>query len=327
MISSSSQGFHEIIKKKLRTNYNTEVPTSSQTIDDPADAETDDSSADKNLIQIRSASYNHQGQREYNEDRIVNLDLKKEYPKEFGSYSRAILVCVFDGHAGSKTVDYLKDHFVEEFVSGFYKCITKDANKKSFKKAIQDTFKDLDEKILWKNYDDGSTCLCAFILNNTLYIINTGDSIAVLCSQGDEGQKYKILQLNNEHKPEDPAEAQRIEESGGVIKKGRVHAKSTRHHCNFTRSFGDPDLKDVGVTCIPEVRKLNLTDDDKFLLVGSDGVWQPTTFEENCAFVLNRLQEYEGNKGDNQNYGEDIGLRSICKDFLQFLLQKMLMIT
>lgn len=40
-----------------------------------------------------------------------------------------------------------------------------------------------------------------------------------------------------------------------------------------TRAFGDFSLKKTGVTCDPDVRRISLTLEHKYLIVASDGLW------------------------------------------------------
>jgi len=42
----------------------------------------------------------------------------------------------------------------------------------------------------------------------------------------------------------------------------------------MTRSIGDGIAKDIGVTAEPEIKSYFITDEDKFLLVASDGIWE-----------------------------------------------------
>ena len=42
----------------------------------------------------------------------------------------------------------------------------------------------------------------------------------------------------------------------------------------MSRSFGDRIATFAGVNAIPEVKRLELTPNDKFIIVGSDGIWE-----------------------------------------------------
>jgi len=48
----------------------------------------------------------------------------------------------------------------------------------------------------------------------------------------------------------------------------------------MTRSFGDKIAASVGVICEPEILEFNLSSDDKFIVLASDGIWEFITSEE-----------------------------------------------
>ena len=58
----------------------------------------------------------------------------------------------------------------------------------------------------------GSTLCAALIEEENLWVINVGDSRAVMYSDGSD------LLLTKDHKPNDPAERKRIEDAGGEVK-------------------------------------------------------------------------------------------------------------
>ena len=53
----------------------------------------------------------------------------------------------------------------------------------------------------------------------------------------------------------------------------------------MSRSFGDKVAAFAGVTAVPEVEKVELSAEDKFLIVASDGVWEYITDEEAVRLV------------------------------------------
>lgn len=48
----------------------------------------------------------------------------------------------------------------------------------------------------------------------------------------------------------------------------------------FTRSFGDSIAEELGVCAEPEIFKYEMSSDDKFMIVASDGVWEFITNKE-----------------------------------------------
>jgi serine/threonine protein phosphatase PrpC len=52
---------------------------------------------------------------------------------------------------------------------------------------------------------------------------------------------------------------------------------------NLIVSFGDTDYKKLLIS-EPEISKYDLTREDKFIILGSDSVWDVMTIEEACEF-------------------------------------------
>ena len=64
----------------------------------------------------------------------------------------------------------------------------------------------------------------------------------------------------------------------------------------MSRSLGDGVAASVGVICTPEILEFNLTSDDKFLVLGSDGVFEFLSNEEVVKMVIPywKLGDIEG---------------------------------
>ncbi len=52
-----------------------------------------------------------------------------------------------------------------------------------------------------------------------------------------------------------------------------------------SRSIGDGRFKHCGVTCIPDVKKCQLTPKDKYILLSCDGLWNGFTSETAMEFI------------------------------------------
>ncbi|VDB96493.1 unnamed protein product [Peniophora sp. CBMAI 1063] len=98
-------------------------------------------------------------------------------------------------------------------------------------------------------------------LKRTLYVANAGDARGVLCRRG------RALRLTYDHKGTDKQEAKRIMDSGGFVMSGRVNGVLA-----VTRSLGDSSMKEF-VVGAPYTTETELTDDDEFLILACDGIW------------------------------------------------------
>ncbi|KAI5962198.1 MgPP2CL-1 [Candida pseudojiufengensis] len=106
-----------------------------------------------------------------------------------------------------------------------------------------------------------------------LYTSNVGDSRIILCRKG------KPYRLSYDHKASDSNEINRIEKSGGLILKNRVNGVLA-----VTRSLGDTYMKDL-VLGKPFTTSTKIDEDDEFLIIACDGVWDVLSDAKACKFV------------------------------------------
>ncbi|WOL08630.1 putative protein phosphatase 2C 60 [Canna indica] len=133
----------------------------------------------------------------------------------------------------------------------------------------------------------GSTACVAVIRNNQLIVANAGDSRCVLSRRG------QAISLSRDHKPDLAEEKERILKAGGIIYAGRVNGS-----LNLARAIGDVEFKQNKflsaekqiVTCNPDITDVELTDDDDFLILACDGIWDCMSNEELVDFVNEQLR-------------------------------------
>ncbi|KIY63611.1 protein serine/threonine phosphatase 2C [Cylindrobasidium torrendii FP15055 ss-10] len=98
-----------------------------------------------------------------------------------------------------------------------------------------------------------------------LYSANVGDARGVLCRGG------KAIRLTYDHKGSDKQEAKRITDAGGFVMSGRVNGVLA-----VTRSLGDSSMKEF-VVGAPYTTETELCDEDEFLILACDGLWDVST--------------------------------------------------
>jgi protein phosphatase PTC1 len=98
-----------------------------------------------------------------------------------------------------------------------------------------------------------------------LYSANAGDARGVLCRSG------KAVRLTYDHKGSDKQEAKRITDAGGFVMSGRVNGVLA-----VTRSLGDSSMKEF-VVGAPYTTETELCDEDEFLILACDGLWDVTS--------------------------------------------------
>ncbi|KAL8123111.1 putative protein phosphatase 2C 60 [Apium graveolens] len=133
----------------------------------------------------------------------------------------------------------------------------------------------------------GSTACAAIIRNNLLVVANAGDSRCVISRKG---QAYN---LSKDHKPDLEIEKERIYKAGGYIQCGRVNGT-----LNLSRAIGDMELKrdksrpaeEQILTANPDIRTVDLDDDDDFLVLACDGIWDCMSSQQLVDFVREQLE-------------------------------------
>lgn len=106
-----------------------------------------------------------------------------------------------------------------------------------------------------------------------LYTANVGDLRIVLC------RGSKLYRLTYDHKASDDKEIERIRDAGGLVVKNRVNGVLA-----ITRSLGDSYVKNL-VTGSPFTTATEITDEDEFLILACDGVWDVISDDAACKFV------------------------------------------
>lgn len=127
------------------------------------------------------------------------------------------------------------------------------------------------------------------------FISNLGDSRAVLCRITPK--ERQAIELSRDHKPTRPDEKERILKSGGKVERlihdgvpvgpYRVWLDEEGPGIAMTRTLGDLQAKKIGLISEPEVECLDLNPlQDKFIVIGSDGLWDVMPSAEVVGFVL-----------------------------------------
>ncbi|KAF7315742.1 PPM-type phosphatase domain-containing protein [Mycena indigotica] len=108
-----------------------------------------------------------------------------------------------------------------------------------------------------------------------LYCANAGDARGVLCRGGI------AVRLTYDHKGSDKQEAKRIIDAGGFVMSGRVNGVLA-----VTRSLGDSSMKDF-VVGAPYTTETELCDEDDFLILACDGLWDVTSDQAAVDLIHN----------------------------------------
>ncbi|XP_075385535.1 integrin-linked kinase-associated serine/threonine phosphatase 2C [Tenrec ecaudatus] len=248
-------------------------------------------SASAMILGLKGYVAERKGEREEMQDAHVILNDITEECRPPALIARVSYFAVFDGHGGIRASKFAAQNLHQNLIRKFPKGDVVSVEK-TVKRCLLDTFKHTDEEFLrqassqkpaWK---DGSTATCVLAVDNTLYIANLGDSRAILCRYNEESRKHAALSLSKEHNPTQYEERMRIQKAGGNVRDGRVLGV-----LEVSRSIGDGQYKRCGVTSVPDIRRCQLTLNDRFILLACDGLFKVFTPEEAVNFIMSCLED------------------------------------
>jgi len=135
-----------------------------------------------------------------------------------------------------------------------------------------------------------TACVCC-VTEDQFIVANAGDSRAVLCRGG------RAVALSQDHKPNDPREKQRIEAAGGYVEHTAPGQHRVNGNLNLSRALGDLEYKKDGtrkpeeqiICSTPDVEFFKRTEQDEFVVICCDGVWDVKSNQEVVDFVREGL--------------------------------------
>lgn len=252
-----------------------------QTLSEPVVEKASASGGDERLIFGVSSM---QGWRISMEDAHATvLDLQAEDGKDHKPAdveSRLSFFGVYDGHGGDKVAQFAGEniHLIIAKQEAF--------KKGDIEQALKDGFLATDRAILndprYEEEVSGCTASVGILSSKKIYVGNAGDSRSVL------GVKGRAKPLSFDHKPQNEGEKARITAAGGFVDFGRVNGNLA-----LSRAIGDFEFKKSAelapeqqiVTAYPDVTVHDISDDDEFLVVACDGIWDCQSSQAVVEFV------------------------------------------
>merc|ERR1712166_679411 len=202
---------------------------------------------------------------------------------------------VFDGHGGENCAKIVAERFVS-FITrqdGFTQAAaTKDID--TLKKLMTKAHFELDAE-MWAmpgfnsmNDRSGCTSVTALISDTHIIVANSGDSRSVL------GTNKGMKPMSYDHKPYNQIEQARIVAAGSSVSAKRVNGDLA-----VSRAFGDfcyKQAKNVeaakqAVTVDPDFIIHERTENDEFLILACDGIWDVMSNDECSAYVRSKMSE------------------------------------
>ncbi|KAF8908875.1 phosphatase 2C-like domain-containing protein [Gymnopilus junonius] len=194
---------------------------------------------------------------------------------------------VYDGHGGSTVARFAGLNVHKRLVSE--ETYQQGDYESALKKAFLGTDEDLLANPAHTRDPSGCTAVAALITrDNKIYVANAGDSRSVISIQGE------VKPLSFDHKPTSATERARISAAGGYIEYGRVNGNLA-----LSRALGDFEFKknySLGpeaqiITANPDVTCHEITDEDEFLVLACDGIWDCLSSQQCVDFVRYQVSE------------------------------------
>ncbi|KAL3695402.1 hypothetical protein R1sor_009478 [Riccia sorocarpa] len=250
---------------------------------------------------IRSGGWMDQGCRHSMEDTHLRVDNLVTWHAESSHRCEAIhhprngpgaFYGVFDGHDGKEAADFVKENLLINLLED-------EAFPTSLNEAVRNAFYKTD-LALYREYchnqecTAGTTALAAIIFGRSLLVANAGDCRAVLSKRG------RAVLMSRDHKPD--LEKVRIESAGGHVDDGYLNGQ-----LSVARALGDwhvAGMKELRsevsgrhvsggpLSGEPELQHAELTDEDEFLIIGCDGLWDVFSSQNAVDFARRSLQAH-----------------------------------
>ena len=219
------------------------------------------------------------------------------YVKNFASRLDLGYFAVFDGHAGIQASKWCGKHLHTIIEQNILADETRDVRD-----VLNDSFLAIDEEINTKLVGNSGCTAAVCVLRwelpdsvsddsmdlaqhqRKLYTANVGDSRIVLFRNGNS------IRLTYDHKASDTLEMQRVEQAGGLIMKSRVNGMLA-----VTRSLGDKFFDSL-VVGSPFTTSVEITSEDKFLILACDGLWDVIDDQDACELIKDITEPNEAAK-------------------------------
>eukprot|EP01101_Sappina_pedata_P003002 TRINITY_DN13213_c0_g1_i1.p1 TRINITY_DN13213_c0_g1~~TRINITY_DN13213_c0_g1_i1.p1 ORF type:complete len:273 (-),score=80.66 TRINITY_DN13213_c0_g1_i1:50-868(-) len=244
------------------------------------------------MPKVKSSGFESvQGRRWNMEDCHLVIDnLNDKFPHLDKSVDRSFYA-VFDGHGGRYSV-----LMTDELLLGAI--VNHPSFSTDISAAIKEGFDQVDKEIYRRsteeNWVDGTTAAIVFVIGDTVWAANAGDS-EILFGKRKDKEKYVHTVLSKIHRPSEAEEKARLASVSAVISNSRVGGRLA-----VSRGLGDHDQKAPKngsnadwVSSEPYISSIAVEEGD-FILIGCDGLWDEVTYQVATDMVTKARKSGKG---------------------------------
>ncbi|KAL0561788.1 hypothetical protein IC582_002231 [Cucumis melo] len=260
---------------------------------------------------LRSGSFADIGPRRYMEDEHIRIDDLSSHLGSFFKFPKpSAFYGVFDGHGGPEAAAYIRKNVLRLFFEDVSFPQIPDMDEilpEEIETCLRKAFLLADRALADDSSvssSSGTTALTALVLGRLLMVANAGDCRAVLSRNGE------AVDMSQDHRPIYSLEKQRVEELGGYVDGGYLNGV-----LSVSRALGDWDMKLPDGTpspliAEPECRQMVLTEEDEFLIIACDGIWDVMSSQQAVNVVRQGLQRHD----DPERCARDLVLQALRLD-------------
>ena len=281
-------------------------------------------------FRIVSGVHSSPGGKRFQEDMAVKIDdfnktIRENNRKFTGNLQvRRSFYAIFDGHGGARCSKFLAENFHVMLAKKDVLADNPEVALELVWLAAEEQFYEICMKMYTSGensfHKSGSTATIIFIVGDTAYIANCGDSHAYLFKEGRDPVKY-----TDDHNTDNPAECDRVRKSGATVEqeemtisKGCCKSETIKvgkfrvepGGLAVTRSFGDFHSKlerfggklDSILSKYDQIRNVTISENFGFcaLILASDGAWDALSADRIWKFFSESYKKSQKSGLDSQ---------------------------
>ena len=236
----------------------------------------------------------------------------------FANQESQAVVAILDGHGthGKKASHDVCSYFIDSVANA------KLDSARDIKAAMTAACLRAETVLELSPYDtrvSGTTLTAVLLRENELCVAWVGDSRAVL-AVWQPNHRMKAVDISRDHKPDDRREKRRIESMGGEVKRFDIPDDDDDDDLPWwvfirgtmipglamSRPIGDTlATRQVGAIPQPDFGTRVLTENDSFLIVASDGLWEVFSSQEAVEWTQRYILENREEDGSLPGHGSD----------------------